>query len=431
MIRWAVFFVIAAVSGCPPTPVASSSSRPRVRSDALATGQLPATLSQSGLFVDLRDLRPVAGMVPYDLNVAFWSDGAQKRRWMLLPPGGKVHFSKESEWTFPLGTVFVKHFEMPGDSCHLPRRLETRVLVYLGKAQVVGGCYRWRTDGSDADLVNEPRQDQVIFASAPQKKQTWYFPGRADCIVCHTPASGGVLGVNTRQLNRALGSGANQLVEWQRAGFFEKDTSPIDPKRVPGLARADNESRSIEDRARSYLDANCAQCHRPGGVAGNFDARYRTPLARQNLIDGPVLIDLGIDGARLIAPNDPWRSIILNRVETLEQTRMPPLAHETLDRNGAKVLRKWISSMPGREVLPPPVISPKGADFKQPVRVTIRDARPGAVIHFTTDGSVPTKSSAVYSGAIEIKEPTTLRARAYAEGFTRSVVVQETFVIGD
>jgi len=37
----------------------------------------------------------------------------------------------------------------------------------------------------------------------------------------------------------------------------------------------------------------------------NFDARYQTPLARQNLIDGPVNIDEGIDRPHVISPHDP------------------------------------------------------------------------------------------------------------------------------
>ena len=94
----------------------------------------------------------------------------------------------------------------------------------------------------------------------------------------------------------------------------------------PKLARLDDPTRSLEDRARSYLDANCAQCHRPRGTVAYFDARYDTPLARQNLIDGPVLIDERIDHPRVIAPNDIWRSILYMRTDTTEAFKMPPLA---------------------------------------------------------------------------------------------------------
>jgi mono/diheme cytochrome c family protein len=216
-----------------------------------------------------------------------------------------------------------------------------------------------------------------------------------------------------------------------KLGLFRDAPEKIDPVHLPKLSAAADESASIEARARSFLDANCSNCHRPGGVAGNFDARFSTPLPRQNLVDGPVLIDLGLDRARVIAPRDPWRSIALARVETHDLTRMPPLAHQTVDEAGARLLRAWINSMPGPEVLAPPAITPGGGEYRGTLRVTLAHPDAKAAIHYTLDGSAPGKSSPVYTGTIELKEPTTLRARAYKDGVTRSVIVQETFVVND
>jgi hypothetical protein len=147
------------------------------------------------------------------------------------------------------------------------------------------------------------------------------------------------------------------------------------------------------------------------------------------LINGPVIIDEGIDSARVIAPRDIWRSILYLRISTLEAFKMPPLAHERIDEQGAELIREWIESMPGRDVLAPPRISPQGGDFTRVVQVTISNADPIAVIRFTLDGSTPQKTSPVYSRPVEIAEPTTLRARAFKEGFTRSIIAQETFIV--
>ena len=118
---------------------------------------------------------------------------------------------------------------------------------------------------------------------------------RQDCRTCHTDKAGGVLGVKTRQMNRDLSFPSavtdNQLRAWNHIGLFEPK---LDEAAVAGFASwlPPTTSRgSIEDRARSYLDANCAHCHRPGGTVAYFDARYDTPLAAQNLIQGQVLID--------------------------------------------------------------------------------------------------------------------------------------------
>jgi chitobiase/beta-hexosaminidase-like protein len=355
--------------------------------------------------------------------VSFWSDGAAKKRWIALPPGERISFAPTGPWRFPAGTVFVKHFEVPDPLTHTIRRIETRVLVRDTTGGVYGVTYKWRQDGSDADLVTEARTEPVRGTASG----LWYFPGPQDCRTCHTPVSGGVLGVNTRQLNLTTGGGENQLVEWQRAGVFGRIPS-LDPDHLSRLAREDDFARSLQQRARSYLDANCSNCHQPGGVAGNFDARFEEPPALQNLVDGPVLINLGVDHARVIAPADPWRSILLARVETSEGTRMPPLGHTAVDTKGAALLREWIGSMPGKPVLAPPTISPRGGEFPTCPEIVLTHPDPDAVIHYTLDGTLPVKSSAVYTAPLRLKEPATLRARAFKQGAMQSIAVQETFV---
>lgn len=403
------------------------------------TGPVPVLLSQTGAFKNVRTLDPSDGLVPYDLNVSFWSDGAVKQRWIAVPRGGRsIRFSATSPWDFPAGTVFVKHFELPVDAAHPDsrKRLETRLLVRDAEGGVYGASYRWRPDESDADLVNDPRSDSiVIHTSAGRQKQDWYFPGRADCRMCHTAAAGGVLGPKTRQLNRDFtypdGGTSNQLVFWTRLGFFANPPAASEIASLPRLSPATDSSVSLEQRVRSWLDANCAQCHRPGGSSGNFDARYETPLAKQNLVDGPVLINLGLDHARLIAPNDVWRSVLLARVTSLEQPKMPPLAHNLIDREAVQLLREWIHSLPGPPVLAPPLFDPPGADFKQPIRLTLRDDAAGAVIRYTLDGTVPTKSSPPYEHPLDITGPVTVRAKAFRQGFTSSVTSQETYIVGE
>ena len=197
------------------------------------------------------------------------------------------------------------------------------------------------------------------------------------------------------------------------------------------LARAEDLTRSLEDRARSYLDANCAQCHRPQGTVANFDARFDTPLAKQNLINGPILIDEGIDGARAIAPNDIWRSILLMRLSRLDGTKMPPLAHSEIDPRGVALLRAWIESLAGPRVLPPPEITPVGGDYRKAVIVHLKASEPDGSIRYTLDGSVPTTADLLYEQPIAVVAPTVLRAKAFKPGFTKSITAQEVYSVGD
>jgi uncharacterized repeat protein (TIGR03806 family) len=407
-------------------------------------GSMPRLLSLTGAFQDVRSLTPNDSLVPYDLNAPFWSDGASKQRWISVPrepgaPGEKIAFAPTGEWKFPNGTVFVKHFDLGIDDTKatLKRRLETRLLVRDSTGGVYGVTYKWRKDNSDAELLKTNLSESIsIKTVSGWRTQTWYYPSPADCRTCHTTNAGGVLGVKTRQMNRDFtypktGVTENQLRAWNHIGLFEPK---IEQEAIAGyarLVRTEDKTASLERRARSYLDANCSQCHRPNGVVSYLDARYDTPLARQNLVDSPVVIDQGIDGARAIAPNDIWRSIVFMRVNTLEPLKMPPLAHETLDRDAVELLREWIQSLPGPPTLEPPTIGPKGGDFKSTIKVSLRHPEAGAVIRYTLDGSAPGRNATVYTGPIEISGPTTLRAKAFKPGFNRSITVQETFVVGE
>jgi uncharacterized repeat protein (TIGR03806 family) len=410
---------------------------PYLRMPHLAGGKIPPLLSQTGAFSDTRDLVPSKGLIPYDLVVPFWSDGAGKSRWVAIP-NDKIKFSASGDWIFPKGTVFIKTFELPTDAADpsVKRRLETRLLVCDGAGGVYGAVYKWRPDLSDAELLGTSQTEDVPIkvATHESRTQTWYYPSRQDCLACHNANTSGVLGVKARQMNRPFtypsGATDNELRAWNHLGLFEPGLSDADLMNLPALAAADDDSRSLQERARSYLDANCAQCHRPGGTVAYFDARYETPLEKQKLVDGPVLIDQGIDKPRVISPHDIWRSIAFMRVNTVDDIKMPPIARETIDHQGVKLLQDWITSLPGRAVLDPPGMSPPGGTFAGPVEISMSEREPGSDIHYTLDGSVPGPSDLRYETPIKLTGPAVVRARAYKEGFTRSITAQQVFIVG-
>ena len=281
--------LLIALGGCSRTAPFGLADRiatkPYLGMPSEADGQIPPLLSQTGVFSDTPRRIASPGLIPYDLNVAFWSDGADKSRWIAVP-AGQILFSPAGEWRFPAGTVFVKNFDLAVDSAKpgVTRRLETRLLVRDSSGGVYGVVYKWRPDGSDADLLRASATEniQVKSVAGEVHEQTWYYPSRQDCLTCHTAGAGGVLGVKTRQLNRPFtypsGVTDNELRSWNHLGLFAPAFKDEEVQNFTALAAAGDTARSLQDRARSYLDANCAQCHRPGGTVANFDARYDTPL---------------------------------------------------------------------------------------------------------------------------------------------------------
>ena len=315
---------------------------------------LPQHLSDLGIMEDMQSLRPAAFLMPYGVNSPLWSDGAVKQRWIDLPKGGKIDRSNDEQWSFPAGTVFVKNFSMPVDesNSNVLRRLETRVLIRDASGGVYGGSYKWRADNSDADLVNSGTNEtlEIKTSGGGIRKQNWFYPGKQDCLTCHTPVSGGVLGIKTGQLNGNYkydtGIVDNQLRVWNHLGWFKKPILEIGINYMPRFVSISDTHALLRDRVRSYLDANCSQCHRPGGAEAFFDARYSTPLARQNIINGPVANQLGIPGARVVVPQNLGKSILYMRLAMLGNNQMPPLAKNVVDEKAVAAFMDWISSMP-------------------------------------------------------------------------------------
>jgi len=308
---------------------------------------LPATLSQTGVFPDLANLNPRPEVAPYDVASPFWSDNAIKRRWFFFQDAtSKVQRSASDQWTFPTGMVWVKHFDIEtvrGNPA-TRRRLETRFIVKTSNA-AYGITYRWRSDGSDADLVADEGDDEdlLIDDGGTIRAQRWHYPSRSECMVCHNAGAGFVLGFSTRQLNRDVvrqGNTLNQLVHISNLGAL----NPVitSPASLPRLVAMDDTSAPLEHRFKSYLDANCAYCHMPGNIGrGSWDARFSVPLGASGIINGPVTDDLGIASARIFKPGDINASIMYQRVSDMGLYHMPPLATDVLNQTGIDLIRNF------------------------------------------------------------------------------------------
>lgn len=299
--------------------------------------------------------REVPVLFPYDVQTPLWSDGARKRRWLALAEPLTIGFSADGSWVFPGGTVFVKHFEMALDERQPEqhRLLETRFLVAASDGAYYGVSYKWNAAGTDAEVVRGPQTEELEIADADGavRRQRYYYPGPSDCLTCHNPKAGYVLGVRTAQLNgsrrdAASGSERNQLVALQELGFLDVQLEP-DVSLYPRLTPLDDASSSLYDRVRSYWDSNCSMCHGARtDIQARWDARFATPLEERGLIAVPPFIGAG-NGRYLIEPSNPDRSVLFQRVDvTIPGFRMPPLGRNRRDDRFIEVLRTWIESLP-------------------------------------------------------------------------------------
>ena len=302
----------------------------------------PQRLSETGCVNPDDPARPAQGVVPYAPTAELWSDGADKERFFAIPDNQRIRVEGDGDFDFPVGTVLVKHFGFDG-VLH-----ETRLLMRSDDGWA-GYSYEWNDGGTDAVLLESGK------ARVLDNGVRWQFPSRSECSVCHTEAAGDTLGLEVAQLDHAVDLGGGP--ENQIAALFERDYFLPSIDDVESL-RGDVEplpdptgDAGIEARARAYLHANCAMCHRPNGSPRtHIDLRFTTPFAEMNACNEEpevgAIWDLPApqEEQRLIRPGAPDFSIIYLRAQLRSAFQMPPVGSGLSDPFGVELIGAWIES---------------------------------------------------------------------------------------
>ncbi|HEV3342282.1 MAG TPA: PQQ-dependent sugar dehydrogenase, partial [Pirellulales bacterium] len=198
----------------------------------------PRRLSESGLFRSVKDHTLQPGAIPYEVNAPLWSDGAHKERWLVLPPSMienghevpvRIDLTTSRNWNLPERTVLVKSFALETQEGNPASRqwIETRLLTRQ-QGEWVGYSYRWNDEQTDAVLVEKEgaNQEFAVGTASGGRRQTWRYPSRTECMVCHSRAANFVLGISTWQLNRDHDYGGvvdNQLRVLEHLGLLRVD----------------------------------------------------------------------------------------------------------------------------------------------------------------------------------------------------------------
>ncbi len=340
------------------------------------TGDFPRTLGATGLFASVAGHTPAPGLIPYSVIAPQWCDGATKDRYLGVPADARIEFETLTYpqpapgappgWKFPHGTVLVEtlSLEMEKGNPQSRRRLETRILHHerlaggedVGDQYWQGYTYLWNDQQTDAVLLEDPkgldRTYTIRDSDAPggRRQQTWHFPSRTECAVCHNMAAKYVLGVQTLQLNQDHNYGdavANQLRTLEHLSIFTKPL-PAPPEALSRLVDYRAEGEDLSRRARSYLHANCSHCHRKWG-GGNAEFQLLATLDVSEM--GTVGVRPGqgsfkIPHARIFAPGDPYRSVLFYRMAQVGPGRMPRIGSTVIDERGMRLIHDWIGQLP-------------------------------------------------------------------------------------
>lgn len=317
--------------------------------DAAPAKEFPAKLSETGLFASTATHTAAPGVVPYAINAEPWADGARARRllavsaWQTLT----IDTANNQHWALPNGSAVARTLEIPTDFG--PRRVETQVM-FRENSTWSFRTYAWNDAQDDADLVVAEGATRPVPGLADR---TWRFAPRAECTICHSAANRHTLGLTTAQLNRdADFSPLGRRVENQIAALADtgllKPAELGEPAKWPRCTPPHEAIAPLDLRARSYLDINCAHCHRFGGVGGRaqFQLGATIPLEEAGLVNGAPLAPLLGEGSRIVAPGAPERSELFHRFTLKDGGRMPLLGTMQTDPEGAALLRAWIENLP-------------------------------------------------------------------------------------
>lgn len=309
-------------------------------------------LSEYGFFKNkLKDLVPNEGVLHYDISTALFTDYAVKDRFIVLPKGAAINYTATGALDFPDSTIIVKNFAYTNVN-HQKIMIETRLLVKdpTDKNWKVMN-YLWNKEQTDAiKHITGAKIPITLLDNDGNKLLTNYqVPNTNDCKRCHIKNDVLIpIGPKARNLNITIaGQSTNQLKAWAAKGVL-KGLPDTGVAQLPNWA--DAKHYSLEQRARAYLDINCAHCHTKGGDAYNtglFLEYEQTNPNHLGIRKAPVSAGGGAGGLDYdIIPGDAAHSILAYRMNSTEPgTAMPELARTLPHKEGIKLIRDWINSL--------------------------------------------------------------------------------------
>lgn len=318
-------------------------------------------LSDYNFFVgDIKDQIPSLNVLPYEPASALFSDYAHKKRFVWMPEGTHATYNGDGNiFEFPVGAALVKTFYyenvIPGN---VTKNIETRLLIRKSDGWKAY-TYVWNESQTDA-LLETTNNGLIVPVSWTEnsitKNVNFKIPAQTECITCHkiNPNHTGEItipiGPKPQNINTVFNytSGSMyQIQKWKSVGYLGNDTP--ETSQIYSTVDWRDTSKSLELRARSYIDMNCAHCHREGGHCDYVPQRF--DFSNTNLLTfGVCLTPLFSvqDHPFIINAGDAEHSIMVYRMNTNEESQMMPIiGRTTIHTEGVQLIKDWINSLSG------------------------------------------------------------------------------------
>ena len=318
------------------------------------------TLSEYNFFNGaLSAKQPAYGVLPYEPISSLFTDYAVKERFVWVPLGEKASFDQNNKsLDFPTGSALIKIFYynnvLPENTTRI---IETRVMVKTQNGWDFAE-YVWNDAQTEAFLetTEDGGYTEVNWLQEGQQKFVNYrIPAKQQCVICHTNDFETVpLGIKPQNINSFLtydDGPSNQLQKLIDFGYLEDAL----PENITTVVDWTDASKSLDQRAKSYLDINCANCHIDGGQGDYRSIRlgYTDTLNNDEnagvCVDGdtPIPVGGGTFITKLIAPEDSENSIIYYRMSVTgdEAYKMPQFGQSLVHTEALQLMEDWINSI--------------------------------------------------------------------------------------
>jgi hypothetical protein len=310
--------------------------------DCTPVADHPIQLGCTGLYSDWTSRTIASDILAFDPGdgLRLWADGADKSRWIWLPPGTQIDTSNMDEWRFPVGTRVWKEFRLNGQP------VETRFMVKRFEGEWFRTTYAWSQDQSSAT--------ELVTGQLNVWGTGYEIPPQDRCELCHKGRLDNVLGLEAVGMSSPQATGATVSALVAQGLLTAPPAAPI---MIPG--------NPTEQAALGWLHANCGNaCHNNGDFAlagwtglhmrlnvGDLASvqTTRTWLTAVNVPSGFQPYDGA--GFNRITPGNADTSAIPYRdsqrdADPEARIQMPPFDTHVVDTNGVAAVRAWINAIP-------------------------------------------------------------------------------------
>jgi uncharacterized repeat protein (TIGR03806 family) len=314
-------------------------------------------LSDYGFFVgDLAKQQPSENVLPYEVSAKLFSDYAIKSRFVVLPKGEQILYQSNEEFIYPVGSTLIKSFHYPTDIRYPEkniRLMETRLLINTPEGWI-GYPYVWNKTQTEAFLEIAGERLDVSFINSQGNKESFNYsvPNFNQCKGCHVNQNKmKPIGTKARLLNHEYeypeGS-MNQLKKWSILDMINNLPEISTISHTPNYN--DPNDGTLEERARGWIDINCAHCHRlgaPGETSGLFLNIEEKNKTRLGIYKPPVAAGRATGNLKYtISPGSPEKSIMIKRMLSKDPgIMMPELGRKLVHKEGVELVSQWIKNM--------------------------------------------------------------------------------------